>query len=237
MTSSTTLARSATSVSMVSLRRNRSPSSTLAAFSASRNALTALTSPRSAFSSAPRSISGAGDGSAFMTSCAAIGGAQGQDLEARIRDEHRVLPLCGQGVVLRDDGPTVGQQFHVALAGVHHRLDGDGHARHELDAGAGPAVMQHLRVLVEPAADTVPAVLAHHGKALLLDVALDRVADVAELAARAYRPYASPHRVEAHLREPFALYRRRADREHAARVPVITVLDDGDVDIDDVPIT
>ncbi len=72
----------------------------------------------------------AGSGIAHRRQDSAVCGAQRQHFEARRRDEHRVLPLRRQRVILRDDGPAVRQQLHVALARVDHRLDGDGHAGH-----------------------------------------------------------------------------------------------------------
>ena len=165
---------------------------------------------------------------------AAIGRAQGQHLEARVSDEHRVLPLRRQGMILRHHRPAVREQLHVALARVDHRLDRYGHAGNELDAGTGPPVVQHLRVLVEDTADAMTAVLADDGEALLFDVGLNRVADVAEAATGLDRPNAAPHGIEANARQPLGHDRRRADHEHAARVAVVAVLDDGDIDVDDV---
>ena len=201
MTSSTTCARAATSASIGSLRRNRSPSRSLAPLQR-----------------LAERADGASVAAERLLECAAVdqrrraAGASSLRIAARqprsagpsvstskpvVRDEHRVLPLRGQRVILRHDGPAVREQLHVALAGVDHRLDREGHAGHELDAGAGPAVVQHLRILVEDPADAVAAVLAHDREALLLDEALDRVADVAEAApgwtARMPRHIASKH--------------------------------------------
>ena len=71
------------------------------------------------------------------------------------------------------------------LAGVDHRLDGEDHAGLAARAGAGLAVVQHLRLFVEVAADAVAAEFAHHREAVLLGVLLDGGADVAEVRARA----------------------------------------------------
>jgi hypothetical protein len=83
-------------------------------------------------------------------------------------------------VVFRDDGPTVREQLHLALAGVDHRLDCHGHARNELEARAGLAVVQHLRVFVKFFTDTVSAIFAHDGETVRLGMFLDRVTDVAQ---------------------------------------------------------
>jgi hypothetical protein len=89
-------------------------------------------------------------------------------------------------MVLGDDGPAVvAELLHVAAAGVDHRLDGEGHAGHQFFQRAGLAVVQHLRLFVEVAADAVAAELAHHREALLLGEFLDGEADVAQPHARA----------------------------------------------------
>jgi hypothetical protein len=124
----------------------------------------------------------------------------------------------------------------VALAGVDHRLDGEGHARLQHHAGAGLAVVQHLRVLVVDLADAVAAVLAHHREALGLGIALDGVADVAQggagRTARMPRNIASRVTSTRRLRQ----HRGLADEVHPAGVAVPAVLDDGDVDVDDVAV-
>src|ERR1700731_621525 len=137
-------------------------------------------------------------------------------------------------MVLGDDGPAVGQQAHVALARVHHRLDGEGHTRLELEPGAGLAVVQHLRVFVIHTPDAVAAVLAHHRVVVFLDEALDGVTDVAQVRTRTYRLDAAPHGGEAGLGEALRGRQRLAHQVHAAGVAVKSVADHGDVDIDDV---
>src|SRR5690606_955293 len=117
-----------------------------------------------------------------------------------------------------------------------HRLDRERHAGHELDAGAGLAVMQDLRILVELPADAVAAVFADHREPVLLDEGLDRVPDVTDAGPRAHHVDAAPHRVVADPRQPLADHGRLADEEHPARVAVEAVLDDRDVDVQDVAV-
>jgi hypothetical protein len=64
--------------------------------------------------------------------------------------------------------------------------------------------------------------------------ALDRGADVAQMSAGCDRANAAPHRFVRHFDQPLGLNGRRADVEHAAGVTVKTILDHGDVDVDDV---
>jgi len=82
-----------------------------------------------------------------------------------------------------DDRPAVGQAADAGLAGVDHRLDGEDHSGLQLEAGTGPAVMQHLRVLMELGADTVATEFAHHRETMSFGEFLDRGADVAQVPA------------------------------------------------------
>src|SRR5690606_12498892 len=132
-------------------------------------------------------------------------GAEGQHLDPRLRHEHRMLPLRRKRVIFRYNRPAVRQEAHVSLAGVHHRLHGERHARAELQARTRFAVVQHLRVFVVNPPDTVTAILPYHGVVLALDEFLDGVADVAEARARAYGFDAAPHGVVAHLDEPLSM--------------------------------
>src|ERR1700730_16514946 len=160
--------------------------------------------------------------------------AQRQHVEPGVGDQHGVFPLRRQRVVLGDDGPAVGQQAHVTLARVHHRLDGEGHTRLQLEPGAGLAVVQHLRVFVIHTPDAMAAVLAHHRVVVLLDEALDGMTDIAQVRTRTYRLDAAPHGGEAGLGEALRVRGRLAHQVHAAGVAVKSVGDHGDVDIDDV---
>src|SRR5258706_6216158 len=137
-------------------------------------------------------------------------------------------------MVLGDNGPAVGQQPRVALAGIDHRFDREHHARVQFHARAGLAVVQHLRIFMINAADTVAAVFPHHRIARGLGVSLDGVTDVAQLCAGLHGIDAVHHGLETGFRKPLRQHRRLADVVHAAGVAVVAVLDDGDVDIDDI---
>ena len=100
--------------------------------------------------------------------------------------------------------------------------------------GAGLAVVQHVRRVVEDAPDAVAAEVAYHGAALALGVALDRVADIAEPRAGPDLGDAAHHGLVGDVDEPARLHARRARVEHAARVAVPAVEDHGHVDVHDV---
>src|SRR2546422_7470733 len=140
-----------------------------------------------------------------------------QHFATRRRHQHGVLPLRRQAVVLGHDGPAVGQLADRRLAGIDHRLDGEGHARFQRQPGRGLAVMQDLRLLMELAADSMAAELAHHRVAVLLGVLLDGGPDIAKAGAGPHLADADPHALVRDLHQPARLDARLADEEHAAR--------------------
>src|SRR6266850_6438819 len=162
-------------------------------------------------------------------------GGNSQDLESRTGDQDGVLPLRRQAVVLGDDGPAVGELADRRLAGVDHRFDREGHSRLEARAGSGASVVQNLRLFVEFSPDSMAAELAHDAVAVRFGVLLDRRADVTEKSPGVYFADAEPHALVSGLAQALCLDGRFADVVHAAGVAVKTVLDHGDVDIEDVP--
>src|SRR5439155_15299473 len=113
--------------------------------------------------------------------------------------------------ILGDDGPAVGELADAWLAGVDHRLDGEGHARLQAQPGLRPSVVEHLRLLVELAADAVPAEFPHHRKAVALGVRLNGVPDVAQVSAWAHSLNAEPHALVSCLTQAARLDRGLAD--------------------------
>src|SRR6267143_5623740 len=161
-------------------------------------------------------------------------GRKRQDLEAGLGDQHGVLPLCRQAMVLGDDGPTVGELADRGLAGVDHRFDREGHPGLEARAGSGAPIVQHLRLFVEFTPDSMAAELAHHAVPVAFGMLLDCRADVTEKGAGPHRPDAEPHALVGGLTQPLCLYGRFCNVVHAAGIAVKTVFDHGDVDIQDV---
>src|SRR6516225_11791492 len=90
-----------------------------------------------------------------------------------------MLELCRKRAVAGYCGPAVGENFHMRLAEIDHRLDGEEHAGPEQYAFAGSADMNDVRFVMEHAAEPVAAKIAHHAHALRLDQTLNRVANVA----------------------------------------------------------
>ena len=81
-----------------------------------------------------------------------------------------------------------------------------------------------------------PQYSLHDGVALRLHVALNGVADVAERGPWSDLGDADPHGLLGNPHQAPGQDRRLPDEEHLARVAVISVFDDRDVDIDDVAV-
>src|ERR1700719_1789547 len=145
-----------------------------------------------------------------------------------------MLPLRRKRLILRDDGPTVRQQAHIASSGIDHGLDGEGHARRQRKAGARFAVMQHLWVFMVDPAYAVAAVLPHHREAIGFRVSLDGMPNVAQLGTGPHLPNAAPHGLVTGNGQAPGENGGIADKVHAAGVPMESVPDHGDIDIDDV---
>src|SRR5207342_1075951 len=112
---------------------------------------------------------------------------QREDLDAGCGHADRVLELRRQRAVARHRGPAVGQDFHMRLAEIDHRLDREEHAGLQHHALAGAADMDDVRFVVEHAPEAMAAEIAHHAHALRFDETLDGVADVAGGGAGLHR--------------------------------------------------
>src|SRR6185312_13466305 len=110
-----------------------------------------------------------------------------EDFEAIIGHRERVLPLRRQRMVPGHHGPAIRQLTGLRLAGVDHRLDGEGHALLQFHAGARLAVVQYLRLVVIDLADAMAAVFLDHAETCRLGMLLDRVTDVAQGGTGAHR--------------------------------------------------
>src|SRR6185503_21019759 len=109
--------------------------------------------------------------------------APGQHAGAVAGDRDRVLAVGRQAAVAGVDGPAVVAALDVVRARRDHRLDREHHARGQLGAAPGRAVVGDLRILVHVAADAVADQAADDAKAARLDGRLHRVRDVAEPVA------------------------------------------------------
>ncbi len=124
----------------------------------------------------------------------------------------------------------------MPLAGIDHRLYRESQPGLKLEAGARSAVMQHLRVFMEYEADAVTAILAYDRAAIGFHIRLDRVTDITEATSRPHGLNTATHSFMGDIGQPPGDDRRLADKEHSTGIAMKPVLDNGDVDIDYVPV-
>jgi len=115
---------------------------------------------------------------------------------------------------------------------VHEQPQGEGAAGQASTEGSVSAADREA----SSSADAVAAELAHDGKALLLGVGLDDVADVAQACTGPHLLDAQPQALPGDIHQTLGQHRRLADHEHAAGVAVEAILDDRDIDVEDVAV-
>ena len=91
-----------------------------------------------------------------------------------------MLEMGGRFAIRGHDGPFIGEDAGLFGTHVDHGLDGDGHAGLEAGSVAFFAVVGHLGLFVELAADAVADEFAHNAVTILADVMLDAVAEISE---------------------------------------------------------
>src|SRR6266851_4754795 len=96
------------------------------------------------------------------------------------------------------------------------------------------AVVRQVGLGVHLRSDTVPDKLPHHGKPVLLDPALHRVADIAEAVARAHLVYRTVQRFAGHLQELLDFRPNLPDWNRDRRIRVVAVHFHPEIDGDDV---
>lgn len=146
-----------------------------------------------------------------------------------------MFELCREAAVLGDDRPAVGFEFYLLFAGIHHGLNGKAHPRPQLCPGARLTIVEHLRILMEFTSDTVPAIFTHDGVVVALDMGLDGVPDIAQAASRSDLLDTDPERLLGDFDQPFGQDGGLSDAEHLTGIAMEAILDDGNVNVDDIP--
>ena len=103
---------------------------------------------------------------------------------------------------------------------VHHRLDGDDHAR--LQPGvrhSAPKLVGHLRLLVQPPADAVAGKFLDHRKSRALRVALHRGRDIADAIADVALLDSLVERLACHPQQLVGTIRHLADGDGTRQSP------------------
>ena len=154
---------------------------------------------------------------------------------AVLGDQHGVFPLCGQATVFGDRRPAVRQYLNVPLALVEHGFYRDYHPRLQDFTFTGLAVMQDMRVFVEVLANTMPTKFSDDRISIAFRKSLDCVADVAQSRPMPDLLNAEVHGFLGDFDESFGMGADLADAKHLAGVAMITVLDDGNINVDNIP--
>src|SRR5574344_2124688 len=103
---------------------------------------------------------------------------KGQNFYSVLGEGDRVFPLGGKASVFGDDRPLVAENFHSRPSFVDHRLDRE--YVPFLDARGVPVETEviHVRLFVEAASDSVPAVVFDDAVSVFVGDVLNHVADV-----------------------------------------------------------
>src|SRR5581483_5176128 len=136
---------------------------------------------------------------------------------------HAVLEMRRIGAVTRHRSPAVFPHLRIGLAGIDHRLDGQHHAFLQPWVLVLPVhIVWHLRLLVQPGADSVAYELANYRKPVGHHMPLDRSTHVEETVAGSHLANCQFERFTGHLHEPQHVLAHLADSDCQRRVAVIS---------------
>ncbi len=147
-----------------------------------------------------------------------------------------MFPLRGKTSIFGLDGPAVTHFANFALSGINHRLDGKNHAWGEFFQSAWATVMQNLRLFVEHLANAMAAKFTDYAVAGLFCMLLDHETNIAQVCTRFDFRNAEPHAFERDFSQSLGKDGRFADKKHAAGIAMITIFDDGNIQIDSVAV-
>ena len=136
--------------------------------------------------------------------------------------------------VLGDDRPAIVENPNRRDARVDHGFDGEGHAGHQDGRFSGGAVVRHLRLLVEAAADTVPYELTDDREATRPRKFLHGAAEVGKAATGAGVLDRFKKGLLSHCQQSLGFQRDVASRNRGRVVTDEAAFDNPDVNLDDV---
>jgi len=137
-------------------------------------------------------------------------------------------------MISRHNGPPITKLLDVSLARIDHGLNGEGHPFFQDLQGTGSAVVKHLGLFVKLQANAVPTKLPHHSKPVALSKFLNGVANVAQVHTGFDLHNPVPHGLIGQLAKSFGCNGGLTQQEHATGITMPSVLDHGDVDVDNV---
>ena len=137
-------------------------------------------------------------------------------------------------MVLGDGGPSICKDFNVTFPEVQHRFDGKDHAFLEGDAGPWFSIVEDLRILMKFLSDAMATEFADDRKSMLFGVLLNGMTNVPQCRFRLDGTNSKVKSFLADFGQSAGADRNVPDQKHLARVAVIPILNDGDVDVDDI---
>ena len=106
-----------------------------------------------------------------------------QNFRFSLRNQNRVLIMCGKRAVFCHNGPVIIQPSDCIASGCDHRLDGERHARLQADAAAWLCEVRHCRIFVQVRSDAVAYQVADNAVAEALCVCTDRRRNLMKMMA------------------------------------------------------
>src|SRR6266849_3333402 len=168
--------------------------------------------------------------------------ALGSWILALLRQNHRtvfrdcdaVFKMRTETAVDRHGRPLISEHSRFRLAVVHHGLDSEYHALSQLRAMTPGSEVRHLRLFVQPRADTVANKLSNYAEAVGLDMLLNRGSNVAHRVADAHLLNSAVKRFFRD-RQQLAQFRLdRFDRNRNRSVSVVPIEHHAAIDGDDI---
>src|SRR5437588_7004770 len=110
------------------------------------------------------------------------------------RDCDAVFKMRTETAVDRHCSPLISEHSRFRLAVIHHGLDSEYHALSQLRAMSPGSEIRHLRLFVQPRANTVANKFSNHAEAVRFHVLLNSRSNIAHPGAEPHLLDHAPHR-------------------------------------------
>jgi len=147
-----------------------------------------------------------------------------------------MLKLRRERFVPRHSGPFIRQNDHFRPPQIDHGLDGEKHSRLQHRPFAGASEMEHIGGRMEHTAQPVTAEIPDNRHSLRFDIALDRIANIAETVPGFYGFNPLKKRIMRHLNEALGIFFERSHGKHPTCIAIPAIHHDRDIHIQDIPI-
>ena len=131
--------------------------------------------------------------------------------------------MRAEAAVGGDYRPAIAERFHIVAARGDHRLNADGHAPAQPHTMSRRTEVRNAGILVHLAPDSMPAKVSHRGKAALLNILLNGMADIADAISFARHLKGGEKALLRHVNQALSLWADSTDahREGAVGLPPI----------------